>query len=364
MKATLKYSLFRRPQPTNEIDAIGFLTKGSTIEVQEVVQGKSIDNIAEWYKSFDGFYYWGGGLSKEVHVFDLSAPRVEPITFPPLRISWRDNFLGIEAELRQFTGKGIKVAVIDTGVDTSHPDISSNILLPKDFTQSDSPVIDNEGHGTAVAGIIGANSPLENGIIGVAPDCSIMPIKVIRNAFDRSGLQQNIVDAINYAIDNDANVINISLDLSDVDTTLLRNAITQAASKGIVLIASAGDVNELTELGVSFPGSDPNFISIGSTNSFFEVSILNKKPQRLDFLAGLKTFWTLSSKSEKYKFVEGSSFCAAFLSGLAALVIGRIKANQIDTKDITRAEILTELSKSTSDRSELHRANSFSFIKI
>ena len=363
MKAVLKSSLYRRPKPTNEVMANGHLEKGSVIEVDEVVTGKPIEGLSDWYKAKDGFFYWGGGLNIIGPVGVPPVSTTSLITFPPANVVWLDNFIGIETQLKQFTGNGVKVAIIDTGVDVTHPDISSSIIAPRDFTGSSTPMTDDEGHGTAVAGIIAANTQNQKGVKGLAPGCKIIPIKVIKNSFDRSNLASIVIAAIDHALISNADIINISLDLSDIDSTALRNAMNKAAVKGVVLIASAGDVDELTELGVSYPGRDPNFISIGATNPFFEKAILNKRPQRLDFLGGLKDFWTLSNKSERYRTVNGSSFCAAFLSGLAALIIARTRQNQPGTP-IDRNLMFNEISKSISNQADLHQINSFSFIKV
>lgn len=363
-KAILKYSLYRRTQPTNEIKSTIHLPKGSVIEVEAMVEGRAIDKITTWYKATDGYYYWGGGVEKVEDAFSMLTTAEPAINFPPATFNWKNNFIGLTDNLKQFTGKGVKVAIIDTGVDLQHPDIANNIKDDRDFTQSNTKQIDGVGHGTAIAGIIGGNSKTDKGIIGVAPECTIVPLRVMRNSEAESDLAKNVKEAIQHAININVDVINMSLNLSRVDTSEIEILIKQAADKGIVLIASAGRINELIVRGVTYPGKDPNVISIGSTNLLFEQRIIDNHPQRLDFLAGDHSFWTLSSKDEKYTTVHGSSFCAAFLSGLAALIIAAERASTGMNTPITRSNMVTKITKCAVKRDQLHNDNFFSFINV
>ena len=106
------------------------------------------------------------------------------------------------------TGRGITVAVIDTGVDLDHPEFSGRIVDGYDFVDGDTTADDGNGHGTHVAGTIaGANDGI--GITGVAYDAEIMPLRVLND--DGYGWTSDIISAVRWAADNDADVINLSL---------------------------------------------------------------------------------------------------------------------------------------------------------
>ncbi len=107
-----------------------------------------------------------------------------------------------------FTGKGIKVAIVDTGIDPNHPDFANRIAQMKDFT-GEGPN-DNNGHGTHVAGIIGGSGAASNGKYkGVAPDCMFFTAKVLRG--NGSGSTSDVMAGIEWAVQQGAQVINLSL---------------------------------------------------------------------------------------------------------------------------------------------------------
>jgi len=132
-----------------------------------------------------------------------------------------------------FTGKGIVVAVIDTGIDSNHPDLKNKVI--KKILINREPI--TESHGTHVAGTIAANG----WIVGGAPDASLMDVKVLGK---NGGSIRDLVNGISSAVRNGANIINMSLgssSLSANDIRTLKNAIDQAWIKGVVCIAAAGN---------------------------------------------------------------------------------------------------------------------------
>ncbi|OCR02678.1 peptidase S8 [Oscillatoriales cyanobacterium USR001] len=180
----------------------------------------------------------------------------------------RDLINAPEVQAQGFTGDGIVVAVVDTGVDYNHPDLTGNIWTNSgelgvdvngsqkatngidddnngfvddfrgwDFVNSDNDPMDENGHGTHVAGIIGAKKD-GVGITGVAPNVKIMPVKSV--AQDGIGKAITGVAGIRYAVDNGADIINISFGGNDLEIERL-DAIRYAESKGVVVVSSAGN---------------------------------------------------------------------------------------------------------------------------
>ncbi|MHB0802187.1 S8 family serine peptidase [Bacillus thuringiensis] len=137
---------------------------------------------------------------------------------------------------KPFTGKGIKVAVIDSGVDSTHPDLQKNYLKGYDFIDNDTNPEDTSGHGTHVAGIIAADGAIK----GIAPDAAILAYRV----YDSSkGLStETLIKAINQAIEDGAQIINISLQktFNGADTPL-NQAVQKAIDNNIVVITGAGN---------------------------------------------------------------------------------------------------------------------------
>lgn len=170
-----------------------------------------------------------------------------------------------------FYGKGIKIAVIDTGVDYTHPDIlglgpDGKIIGGYDFIENDHTPQDTNGHGTEVAGIIAANG----NTLGIAPEAKILAYRVS----DTGSLVSSdlIVKAIQKAVQDDADIINLSLGVNRTNDKI-EDAISAAVKKGVVVVAAAG--NSGPELGtIGSPGKDPNAITVGATYNNITASLV------------------------------------------------------------------------------------------
>ncbi|MBK3587333.1 S8 family serine peptidase, partial [Streptomyces sp. MBT57] len=159
---------------------------------------------------------------------------------------------------KQSTGKGVRVAVVDTGVDVKNPQLTTAVdvkagrnLMRKDLKDAnggklergkENGTTDTVGHGTKVAGIIAAREAKGTGFTGLAPDATIIPIQ--QNDADGNGTAETLAQAIRYAADTaKADIINISQDTADAlePTPLLKQAVDHALAKDIVVVASAGN---------------------------------------------------------------------------------------------------------------------------
>jgi subtilisin family serine protease len=155
----------------------------------------------------------------------------------------------------------VVVALIDTGVDRSHPDLQGAVLPGYDFVNSDSDSMDDHGHGTAVAGIIAARAGNRIGGAGICWHCLILPVKVL----DASGSGDDtlIAAGIVWATDHGAKVINLSLG-GPRTTTELTNAIAYAKGKGAIVVAAAGNSGTTAQF---YPAADPRAISVAATTT-------------------------------------------------------------------------------------------------
>ena len=138
------------------------------------------------------------------------------------------------------TGNGIRVAVLDTGIDYNHPDLKANYLGGYDFVNADNDPMDDNSHGTHVAGTVAA---LSNGIgvLGAAPQTGLYAVKVADSSGSCS--YSNIIAGINWAVNNNANVITMSLGGTSSSSTL-QNACNNAYSKGVVHLSSQEAANQ------------------------------------------------------------------------------------------------------------------------
>jgi subtilisin family serine protease len=157
--------------------------------------------------------------------------------------------------------KQVIVAVLDTGVDSDHAELRNALVPGYDFVNSDAETTDDNGHGTAVAGIVAARANNGNGIAGVCWRCSIMPVKVLDSA--GVGSVSLIAAGIVWAVDHGARVINLSLGGS-ATLQSLTDAIAYASGKGVAVVAAAGNdgANSLI-----YPAADPLALSVAATTS-------------------------------------------------------------------------------------------------
>jgi minor extracellular serine protease Vpr len=170
-----------------------------------------------------------------------------------------------------FDGAGIKVAVIDTGVDYNHRDLfgfgpSGKVIGGFDFIENDDSPLDTNGHGTEVAGIIAADGEIK----GVAPHAKILAYRVSDTG--NSVSSDLIVKAIHRAVEDDADIINISLGVNRTNDRI-EDAINYAVQKGVVVIAAAGNSGpDLKTIGS--PGRDPHAITVGATYNNLTASLV------------------------------------------------------------------------------------------
>ena len=157
------------------------------------------------------------------------------------------------------TGGGIKVAVLDSGVASDNADITPKVVARANFTNGKAGE-DNYGHGTHVAGIVAATANNTVGVAGVCPGCTILDGKVLNDS--GVGSSSSLANGINWAVNNGAKVINMSLGVRASRT--LETAVNNAWSKGVVLVAAAGNGSNQTKI---YPGAYPNVIAVAATDN-------------------------------------------------------------------------------------------------
>jgi thermitase len=210
------------------------------------------------------------------------------------------------------SGKEVKVAVLDTGIDANHEDLVGRVVAEVNFT--DSPNTDDiNGHGTHVSGIIAASRNNAKGIAGVAPAVQLMNVKVA----DDHGLclAENVAKGIVWAVDRGADVINISLQIKE-PSLQLEQAITYAWSRGVVIIAAAG--NNASSMPI-FPAFSKEVVAVTALNQDDQLAALANYGEWVDVAApGADIISALPG--DDYGYETGTSFAAAQVSGLAALL--------------------------------------------
>ena len=264
---------------------------------------------------------WSGGRS--------SWSGGKPTTFTENVGYWDQVDLPEGQALTPRLGAGVKVAVIDTGVDLRHPAFAGKLAPSrewKDFVDGDRYPQEvrgsNYGHGTGVADII----------VQVAPNVTILPIRVLRP--DGSGDTTDVVAAVDHAVRMGADVINLSLG-TEGEEKALKNLIKYARKQDVILVASAG--NNAQE-NILYPARhNGEVLSIGSVNRFDEISSFSAYGKELSLMAPGEDIRT-AAPERSVAYWSGTSFAAPIVSGTAALALGeRASYPKLKVKDVVKA---------------------------
>jgi minor extracellular protease Epr len=213
-----------------------------------------------------------------------------------------------------YTGKGVKIAVIDTGI-AQHEDLNTDGGVS--FVSGSSSFIDDNGHGTHVAGIIGAKKNTL-GVVGVAPDSSLYAVKVLDS--DGEGYLSDIIAGIEWSIEHKMDVINLSLG-SNEPSDAMRNVIDNAYSNGILVVAAAGNDGTADGTGdnVDYPAKYTSVIAVSATDVNNNRAAFSSTGPKVEVSApGVNVKSTYLNNS--YEYLSGTSMAAPFVSGNLAIL--------------------------------------------
>lgn len=227
------------------------------------------------------------------------------------------------------------VAVVDTGVDRTHSDLSGKLLTGYNAISPGQAPNDDNGHGTMVAGIVAAGTGNGEGIAGVVWYGRVMPIKVLDG--NGQGFDADIAEGITWAADHGAKVINLSLGGTQ-DSPALADAVKYAAGKGVVIVAASGNYGDDTTV---YPAAYPEVLAVGATDNAANLTDFSSSGDWVDIAApGFDI--TSTYPDDQYATASGTSFAAPITAGVAALVRARYPS-------LTAAEVQARLKRTARD---------------
>ncbi len=230
------------------------------------------------------------------------------------------------------TGSGVKVCVVDTGIDDTHPSLNP-LTVQYDFVNGDNDATDDQGHGTHVAGIIASRDSFYK---GVAPDASLMAAKVLGNT--GSGSWSNVIAGIDWCVTNGADVINLSLGgglfTGTCDSEPVAIAVNNAVDAGVVVAVATGNDGFINA--VSSPACASKVIAVGAVYTDDARTPFSNEGPQLDVVAPGVAITSLNAPIKGGGFVafSGTSMATPHVAGLAALLLDTnpsLTSSQIST---------------------------------
>ena len=286
------------------------------------------------------------GLNTDYIEPNYTYHTLEAVNDPRYSEQWNLKNINIEAAWRDSKGKGATVAVIDTGV-SRVPDLQQTKFVEGyDFVNNQKDASDDHGHGTHVAGTIAQSTNNRYGVAGVAYQAKIMPLKVLSaNGF---GTISDIAEAIRFAADQQADVINMSLGGGGY-SQMMKDAIDYAHSKGVVIIAAAGNEGRSS---ASYPSRYDNVISVSALDANGKKAFYSNYGVGVDIAApgggqaGKILQETIDPRSGQptWASLMGTSMASPHVAGVAALV----RAAGVSDPDKIR-KVLTESARKVED---------------
>jgi len=307
MRATLARSYGLR-----EIGAFPLLSIGVQCVVFQVPDDRSIEDVL-------------ARLQRDPYVASVQVNQVfgglAPHGDPYASLQYGAHMIRAGLAHRWATGKGVRIAVVDTGVDTSHPDLRSRIVKTATFVEGGERTFTADSHGTAVAGIIAADADNGIGIFGVAPQAQIIVAKACWHrsitTLEAVCSSWTLAKALDFAITSEARILNLSL--GGPPDPLLARLIGKALERGVTVVAAVMDHGSSAP---GFPASLESVIAVLASDSRGLVRIPTSLT-RSGLLAAPGIDVLTTAPGGTYDFRSGSSLAAAHVTGIAALLLER-----------------------------------------
>ncbi len=267
--------------------------------------------------------------------------------------SWGVEHIGSwTAHDNNITGKGVRIAVLDTGIDYAHPELSMNFQGGWDFVFNDADPYDDSwnSHGTHVAGIIAAAAN-GSGVVGVAPRAELFAIKVLSGG--GFGLLSWIIEGIEWAVDNNIDIVNISI--AGPHTEALQDACDAAYEAGVLIVAAAGYRTD-----VAYPAAYDSVIAVTGTDMADQRGWFAPSGSQIE-LAAPGTSIQSTIVDDGYAELDGTSQAAPHVAGVAALILSAIAIDLNGDGFVDNQDVRLQLQMSALDLGDPGKDDVFGF---
>lgn len=295
----------------------GVLYEGQEVDVIQEVKGEALQGNSVWYQDKNGDYYWSGGFTKIV----------EPSLIDFKSLIDYSVLVKINGQLPVLASKKVVVAVLDTGI-YSHPDLKGAVMEAKSFVPNQGND-NNTGHGTSMAGIIGARTTATKGIKGLVPNCNILDYKVLNDTGSTN--IDAVKAALTYILSGNGpqpDVINMSFSVASTDT--IADLIAQVVAKGILVVVAAGEENIFQFKKKAILSNLPGVVAVGAAQGSY-LSVSTSAYPVLDFVFDNVKQWSAFKPPTYYNNAPGDSIYTAVVSGLLAREVAAGSADALNS---------------------------------
>jgi len=305
------------------------LEKGAVVEVVRAVEGEAYDGNKLWFEGADGKFYWSGGFAESQLVSNnfLSVQKivrkskfdpVDPSTIPDEKLCWSHIRFGIKDIWKQTYGQGVKVAILDSGINSNHPDLKDAIIKGWNFLENNDDFSDEtHSHGTEVAGIIASQGKQ---YYGIAPGVELLIGKIYKDYFNKDEL---VLEGIKWALKNGAEIINMSFTFSPPSERIQQ--LILASLDKCVFVAACGNAGGNNGAVNRSPASYKGVISVGALNEDLTRYGRSSYSDFLDVMAPGVNIVSSSGNDAYAHNLSDTSFATPFITGILALAIANFK---------------------------------------
>lgn len=326
----------------------GFTFEGVEVDITFIPN----PTLGKWYKDRDGYFYWGGGVIDVSGGFELAESTGSETAFIEApttaieisKLGWGLKMLHIQEFWEQAgnMGNDINIAILDTGISSSHPDFDYSTMKHFNVLDGSKNTEDSDGHGTHVAGIAAGQG---KEIFGSAPNANYIIIKVAEKV--GTWKIEDVIKGIEEAINLGADIISISGEFTRFNSQLnaLHQGVISANQKGIIIVGSAG--NNFSPNPTDFyPAAFDECISIGSIKEDKTRADDSSLSTKLDLVSpgqNIKSTWI----GQAYKVVSGTSQATPLITGIIAVL--KSYARKEKQKELSPSEVYILLTKTADD---------------